>query len=55
MFDAKTDKGKKNKVERLLRDIAADLGVELMTDKQLKEFTRKAERDYKRSKGNRFS
>lgn len=50
-----TDRGKKNVAERLLRDIATELGVELMTDKQLKEFTQKAEQNYKGSKSNRFS
>ena len=38
----------KNKAEKDILAIAEELGVKIMTDKELKEFTEKAEADYKR-------
>ncbi|MEK7651478.1 MAG: CYTH domain-containing protein [Patescibacteria group bacterium] len=39
----------KNKAEKDILAIAEELGVKIMTDKELKEFTEKAEADYKKT------
>src|SRR3989344_2797858 len=42
------DKSKISEAERVLQDTAKELGIRLMTDEELKEFTEKAEENYKK-------
>lgn len=43
------NKNKKTEAEKLLQGIAQKLDIKIMTDKELKQFTRKAEKDYKKA------
>lgn len=44
------DRNKKSEAEKLLQEIAKELDVKLMTNEELREFTQKAEENYKNLK-----
>lgn len=47
-----TDQNQKAAAESKIFAVTKDLGIKIMTDEELKEFTEKAEADYKKDKKN---